>query len=77
MYRLLLEVEWLESTHNRVLSIDGGPMWFSERMECWHNWRPGRAMTRKWRILDGKEGEWFDMKFKAPRWYPPPMSVKD
>jgi hypothetical protein len=34
----------------------------------WHNWRPGRAIRRKWSILDGKEGEWFDLIFKASRW---------
>jgi hypothetical protein len=26
------------------------------------------AIRRKWRILDGKEEEWFDLKFAAPRW---------
>jgi hypothetical protein len=34
----------------------------------WHNWRPGGAIREKWRILDGKKGEWFDLKFIAPRW---------
>jgi hypothetical protein len=38
--------------------------------------RPGRAIRGKGRILDGKEDEWSDLKFRAPRWYPPPMSVK-
>jgi hypothetical protein len=32
------------------------------------NWRPGGAIKRKYRILDGKEDEWSDMIFKAPRW---------
>jgi hypothetical protein len=26
------------------------------------------AIRGKWRILDGKEGEWSDLKFGAPRW---------
>jgi hypothetical protein len=26
------------------------------------------AIRRKWRILDGKEGEWSDLIFRAPRW---------
>jgi hypothetical protein len=30
--------------------------------------RPFRAIRRKWRILDGNEDEWFDLKFEAPRW---------
>jgi hypothetical protein len=34
----------------------------------WHNWRLGEAIRGKWRILDGKEGEWSDLKFRAPRW---------
>jgi hypothetical protein len=31
--RLLVEDEWLKSAHDRVLSIDGGPIWFSEMIE--------------------------------------------
>jgi hypothetical protein len=34
----------------------------------WPNWRPGGATRGKWRILDGKEGEWFDLIFRASRW---------
>jgi hypothetical protein len=34
----------------------------------WHNWRSDGAIRGKWRILDGKEDEWSDMKFRAPRW---------
>jgi hypothetical protein len=34
----------------------------------WHNWRPNRAIRGKWRILDGKEDEWSDLKFRAPGW---------
>jgi hypothetical protein len=34
----------------------------------WHNWRPGGAIRGKWRILDGKEDEWSDLIFGAPRW---------
>jgi hypothetical protein len=30
--------------------------------------RPGRAIRGKSRILDGKEDEWSDLKFGAPRW---------
>jgi hypothetical protein len=30
--------------------------------------RPGGAIRREWRILDGKENEWSDLKFGAPRW---------
>jgi hypothetical protein len=26
------------------------------------------AISRKWRIVDGKEREWSDLKFGAPRW---------
>jgi hypothetical protein len=31
--RLSVEDEWLESTHDRALYIDGGPMWFSKMIE--------------------------------------------
>jgi hypothetical protein len=33
---LSVEVEWLESTHDRALSIDRGPTWFwkDDRMIC-------------------------------------------
>jgi hypothetical protein len=34
----------------------------------WHNWRPDAAIRGKWRILDGKEGEWSDLIFRASRW---------
>jgi hypothetical protein len=42
----------------------------ARRSNGYHNWRPGRTIRWKWRILDGKEGEWPDPKFRAPRWYP-------
>jgi hypothetical protein len=29
--------------------------------------RPGGAIRGKWRILDGKEGQWSDLIFEAPR----------
>jgi hypothetical protein len=29
---------------------------------------PGGAIRGKQRILDGKEDEWSDLKFGAPRW---------
>jgi hypothetical protein len=28
------------------------------------------------RILNGKDDEWSDLKFRALRWLPPPVSVK-
>jgi hypothetical protein len=34
----------------------------------WHNWRLGGAIKEKWRILDGKEDEWYDLIFRAPGW---------
>jgi hypothetical protein len=34
----------------------------------WFNIRPGGAIREKERILDGKEDEWSDLKFGAPRW---------
>jgi hypothetical protein len=34
----------------------------------WFKMIPGWAIRGKWRILDGKEGEWFDLIFRAPRW---------
>jgi hypothetical protein len=33
----------------------------------WHNWRSGGPIRGKWRILDGKEGEWSDLKFGSGR----------
>jgi hypothetical protein len=68
LYKISVEVEWLESGRDRALSIDGGPMCFSERIEWLAYGRPGRAIRGKWRILDGKEGEWSDLKFGAPKW---------
>jgi hypothetical protein len=29
----MVEVEWLESTRDRALSIDGGPIWFGKMIE--------------------------------------------
>jgi hypothetical protein len=37
-------------------------------MIAWFKMRPGGAIREKWRILDGKEGEWSDMIFRALRW---------
>jgi hypothetical protein len=31
--RLSVEDEWLKSTRDRALSINGGPMWFSKMIE--------------------------------------------
>jgi hypothetical protein len=42
----------------------------------WFKMRLSGAIRGKGRILDGKEGEWSDLIFVAPRWYPLPMSVK-
>jgi hypothetical protein len=66
--RLSVEDEWLESAHDRALSIVGGPMWFSRMIKWWHNWRPGGAIRRKQRILDGKVESGLDHKFITPRW---------
>jgi hypothetical protein len=33
LYRLSVEGKWLESAHDRALSIDGGPIWFSKIIE--------------------------------------------
>jgi hypothetical protein len=38
--------------------------------------RPRRAIKGKWRILDGKKGEWSDLIFGAQRWKLLPVSVK-
>jgi hypothetical protein len=57
----------MESARDRALSNDGGPMWISQDvLECWHNWRPGRSIRRKWRIQDGKVESGLDRKFGAP-----------
>jgi hypothetical protein len=32
-FMLSVQVEWLESTRDRALSIDGDPMWFSKMVE--------------------------------------------
>jgi hypothetical protein len=37
-------------------------------IEILYNWRPGRAIREKGRILDQKEDEWSNLKFRAPRW---------
>jgi hypothetical protein len=42
----------------------------------WHNYRPGGAISEKWRILDGNEGKWSDLIFGASRWSPPSVSIK-
>jgi hypothetical protein len=34
----------------------------------WFKMRPGGTIRGKWRIVDGKEGEWSDLIFGAPRW---------
>jgi hypothetical protein len=37
-------------------------------MIAWFNMRSGGAIRGMERILDGKEDEWSDPKFEAPRW---------
>jgi hypothetical protein len=39
--------------------------------------RPGGAIRGKWRILDGKGGEWCVFIFGAPKVIAPPVSTKD
>jgi hypothetical protein len=34
----------------------------------WFNMTPGGTIRGKRRILDEKEDEWSNLKFKAPRW---------
>jgi hypothetical protein len=34
----------------------------------WFKMRSGGAIRGKWRILDGKKGEWSDLIFGTPRW---------
>jgi hypothetical protein len=34
----------------------------------WFNMRSDGEIRGKGIILDGKEDEWFDLKFRAPRW---------
>jgi hypothetical protein len=43
-------------------------MWFNKMIKWLDNWRPGGAIRGKWRILDGKDDEWSDLIFGAPRW---------
>jgi hypothetical protein len=56
------------SLRDRALSIDGGPMWFTTfSFRLWHNLRPGGAIRRKWRLPDGRVGEWYVFMFRAPK----------
>jgi hypothetical protein len=58
----------LEITHDRALSTDGGPMWFTTfTFGMWHNMRPGKATREKWRIPYEKVGEWFVFMFGSPK----------
>jgi hypothetical protein len=43
-------------------------MWFSKMIEWLASLETRQGIRGKWRIQDGKEGEWSDLKFKAPRW---------
>jgi len=66
--RLSVEDEWSETTRDRALSSDGGPMWFMVfAFEMCHNMRPGGATRGKWRIPDGKVGERSVVMFGAPK----------
>jgi hypothetical protein len=40
----------------------------ARRSNGWHKWRPCGAIRGKQRILDGEEGEWSDLIFRAPSW---------
>jgi hypothetical protein len=42
-------------------------MWFRRMIKILAELGPGGPISGKGRILDGKEDEWSDMKFKAPR----------
>jgi hypothetical protein len=59
----LVEDEWLESARDRALSIDGGPTWFSRMIKFYIIGDRMGHLEGKWRILDGKEGEWSDLIF--------------
>jgi hypothetical protein len=66
--RLSVEDEWLQDPHDRALSIDGGPMWFIVfAFRMWQNMRPDGATRGKWRIPDGKVGEWSILVFGASK----------
>jgi hypothetical protein len=39
--------------------------------------RPGRAIREKWRMTDGKVGEWSVFMFEALKVVAPPESVKN
>jgi hypothetical protein len=70
MCRLSVEDEWSKTARDRVLSIDGGPMWFMAlafAFRMWHNMRPDGAIRGKWRIPNGMVGEWSIFVFKAPK----------
>jgi hypothetical protein len=66
--RLLVEDEWLESTLDRAF--------LSMEVLCGlARWSNGGIIgdwvgeiRGKWRIVDGKEREWSDLVFRAPRW---------
>jgi hypothetical protein len=54
------------TAHDRVPSHDGGSMIdFLLMTESHLKLRPGGATRRKWRILDGKGGEWCVFMFEA------------
>jgi hypothetical protein len=43
-------------------------MWFTTfSFRLWHNLRPGGAIRRKWRLPDGRVGEWYVFMFRAPK----------
>jgi hypothetical protein len=58
---------WSTAAHDRAPSRDGGYMWFLLSSRSWHNLRPGGATRGKWRIPDGKGGEWYVFMFRAPK----------
>jgi hypothetical protein len=66
--RISVEDEWSENTRDRVLSSDGGSMWYKLLVfEFVTNMRPGGATRGKWRIPDGKDGERSVVMFGAPK----------
>jgi hypothetical protein len=75
--RLSVEDEWSETTHDRALSINGGPMWFKwNDHNYWHNLRLGGAIRRQWRIPDGNVRGRSVVMFEAPNVVAPPMLIK-
>jgi hypothetical protein len=54
MCRLSVEDEWSKTASDRVLSIDGGPMWFSGLIVMFAQLEIGWAIREKLRIRMGR-----------------------